>query len=178
MNKKKSIAYRLNGAFERSDSYRSYVGAERVYINPSLAWQIDHNTSLIMEMDYFYDRRTPDLGTVNLAEEDVNAIYDLPYSQFLGYDNDRSITKNLTYSLRLNRRLNDKLSLKGAYYHSGLDLDDRGAGLGRAVIHDGSVQDRKSTRLNSSHVAISYAVFCLKKKKKSNKKKQQETYRT
>src|SRR5690625_5650736 len=28
--------------------------------------------------------------------------------------------------------------------------------------------DRKSTRLNSSHVAISYAVFCLKKKKSSN----------
>src|SRR5437870_12659228 len=28
------------------------------------------------------------------------------------------------------------------------------------------LQDRKSTRLNSSHVAISYAVFCLKKKKK------------
>src|SRR5690625_5945939 len=27
------------------------------------------------------------------------------------------------------------------------------------------VEDRKSTRLNSSHVAISYAVFCLKKKK-------------
>src|SRR5439155_26126950 len=31
-------------------------------------------------------------------------------------------------------------------------------------------QDRKSTRLNSSHVAISYAVFCLKKKKKYNTK--------
>src|SRR5690554_7352576 len=29
--------------------------------------------------------------------------------------------------------------------------------------------DRKSTRLNSSHVRISYAVFCLKKKKKKNK---------
>src|SRR5439155_16126994 len=29
----------------------------------------------------------------------------------------------------------------------------------------GAVGDRKSTRLNSSHVAISYAVFCLKKKK-------------
>src|SRR5439155_2753501 len=28
-------------------------------------------------------------------------------------------------------------------------------------------RDRKSTRLNSSHVAISYAVFCLKKKKKT-----------
>src|SRR5207249_10351150 len=30
----------------------------------------------------------------------------------------------------------------------------------------GGRQDRKSTRLNSSHVSISYAVFCLKKKKK------------
>src|SRR5688572_32050270 len=32
-------------------------------------------------------------------------------------------------------------------------------------------QDRKSTRLNSSHSQISYAVFCLKKKKKKKKKK-------
>src|SRR5690349_23677210 len=31
--------------------------------------------------------------------------------------------------------------------------------------------DRKSTRLNSSHVEISYAVFCLKKKKKNKKQK-------
>src|SRR2546428_9084074 len=31
------------------------------------------------------------------------------------------------------------------------------------------VRDRKSTRLNSSHDQISYAVFCLKKKKKQNK---------
>src|SRR5689334_23450637 len=31
-------------------------------------------------------------------------------------------------------------------------------------------QDRKSTRLNSSHSSISYAVFCLKKKKKKNAK--------
>src|SRR5687768_17847789 len=33
----------------------------------------------------------------------------------------------------------------------------------------GSFGDRKSTRLNSSHGYISYAVFCLKKKKKNNK---------
>src|SRR5436853_1969933 len=42
----------------------------------------------------------------------------------------------------------------------------------RAVDHDRSMRpvvltrDRKSTRLNSSHLGISYAVFCLKKKKK------------
>src|SRR3712207_7990567 len=39
----------------------------------------------------------------------------------------------------------------------------------RQVAHDGDAgdaRDRKSTRLNSSHANISYAVFCLKKKKK------------
>src|SRR5690349_23185256 len=35
-------------------------------------------------------------------------------------------------------------------------------------------RDRKSTRLNSSHVEISYAVFCLKKKKKKKKKRNDE----
>src|SRR5688572_31556402 len=34
---------------------------------------------------------------------------------------------------------------------------------------DKNVRDRKSTRLNSSHSQISYAVFCLKKKKKKKK---------
>src|SRR5690242_21256837 len=33
-----------------------------------------------------------------------------------------------------------------------------------------TLEDRKSTRLNSSHMSISYAVFCLKKKKKKKKK--------
>src|SRR5690606_41747410 len=36
----------------------------------------------------------------------------------------------------------------------------------RFIPHGESELDRKSTRLNSSHVKISYAVFCLKKKKK------------
>src|SRR3712207_9024923 len=35
----------------------------------------------------------------------------------------------------------------------------------KAQSNTGNVQDRKSTRLNSSHANISYAVFCLKKKK-------------
>src|SRR5690625_5869243 len=38
--------------------------------------------------------------------------------------------------------------------------------LAPALAAGNTLIDRKSTRLNSSHVAISYAVFCLKKKKK------------
>src|SRR3989475_7424247 len=42
---------------------------------------------------------------------------------------------------------------------------------GRSLAVFGEVQDRKSTRLNSSHSQISYAVFCLKKKKNNKNTK-------
>src|SRR3712207_9295596 len=47
--------------------------------------------------------------------------------------------------------------------HQRLGADD--AGRRRVVGGDDVLLDRKSTRLNSSHANISYAVFCLKKKK-------------
>src|SRR5256885_8040507 len=46
-------------------------------------------------------------------------------------------------------------------------VDGRTDGYGNLTLDDGTVQDRKSTRLNSSHLVISYAVFCLKKKKRA-----------
>src|SRR3712207_8178638 len=51
------------------------------------------------------------------------------------------------------------LSSLGEYPWSDMVVDSRG----NAYI--GNIGDRKSTRLNSSHANISYAVFCLKKKK-------------
>src|SRR5437870_8545677 len=48
----------------------------------------------------------------------------------------------------------------------GVELPERAAERVAAVLHERRQRlDRKSTRLNSSHVAISYAVFCLKKKR-------------
>src|SRR5690554_1895630 len=46
---------------------------------------------------------------------------------------------------------------------------------GTIIYQPTSSSDRKSTRLNSSHVRISYAVFCLKKKKQKNTSKNQKT---
>src|SRR3989442_9812899 len=55
-----------------------------------------------------------------------------------------------------------ELELTGT--HVGCEHGVCGACTGR--VDDMGAGDRKSTRLNSSHVRISYAVFCLKKKKK------------
>src|SRR5690349_24041058 len=49
-----------------------------------------------------------------------------------------------------------------------------GAGEGKARLNRRTL-DRKSTRLNSSHVEISYAVFCLKKKKKKKRNRKSHT---
>src|SRR5438874_6342999 len=58
----------------------------------------------------------------------------------------------------------DDMRLVGAVGHRDQDIWRRGPGDSRL--------DRKSTRLNSSHVEISYAVFCLKKKNKLKKWRQ------
>src|SRR5262245_64427208 len=53
------------------------------------------------------------------------------------------------------------------------------AGHGRRRLRRGRRRpDRKSTRLNSSHLGISYAVFCLKKKKKKKRAKDSKITRT
>src|SRR5690349_23104676 len=61
--------------------------------------------------------------------------------------------------------------LEALEQHPGVERAERRAGLAQQRMHVALDQrlaaDRKSTRLNSSHVEISYAVFCLKKKTKS-----------
>src|SRR2546429_3172438 len=66
----------------------------------------------------------------------------------------------------------DKREVTGGKNHAGDPPDKpnpQAVVSGFGVAHRQRVQDRKSTRLNSSHGYISYAVFCLKKKKQQRK---------
>src|SRR5262245_64185597 len=78
------------------------------------------------------------------------------------------------------RRTLEKIGIPRATFYRWYDLyradgpealDDRAPKPDRVwnrIPDDVRERDRKSTRLNSSHLGISYAVFCLKKKKKIN----------
>src|SRR5690554_7652952 len=66
------------------------------------------------------------------------------------------LSKNKTYKLDANMHGGERAIVVSGQYDKVLPMD---------ILPE----DRKSTRLNSSHVRISYAVFCLKKKKKKNK---------
>src|SRR5690625_6450852 len=68
------------------------------------------------------------------------------------------LTKTVSYRTNYN-----ELSIQQFYHYLRDDLIE--ATAFQVSEHSLELLDRKSTRLNSSHVAISYAVFCLKKKK-------------
>src|SRR5258705_12653911 len=88
-----------------------------------------------------------------------------PTSLFFFFFNDTATTEIYTLSLH------DALPICRDYVY----LDDKvrqhvfGPGA-FARLYPVRFLDRKSTRLNSSHLGISYAVFCLKKKKKFSKR--------
>src|SRR5260221_8839053 len=77
---------------------------------------------------------------------------------FFFFFNDTATTEIYTLSLH------DALPIY-RFQPSPVSLAAPGAGSGGAGEHGLQFGDRKSTRLNSSHTVISYAVFCLKKKK-------------
>src|SRR3712207_6954937 len=81
-----------------------------------------------------------------------------PYTTLFRSHEVRIAVKKLRYALELVRELSG--SRATAHLRTLKKVQDL---LGR--MHDFEILDRKSTRLNSSHANISYAVFCLKKKK-------------
>ncbi len=137
-----SLGFRINGAYEHRNSYRTVIDGQKIYVNPSLAWRPDDKTEIVLELDYLNDSRTPDAGTVNLADMGTNAIYNLPYDSYLGFENDRYTTKNLTYALRLNRKFTDQLSLRVAYFASALRTTNQSVYLASVANTDSNIRAR------------------------------------
>src|SRR5437667_2176121 len=80
-------------------------------------------------------------------------------------------TSGVSFSRLPSRVTDDRLRVKGWKIETvglkGIDLIAEAASSGTVQLARFQIlEDRKSTRLNSSHITISYAVFCLKKKKK------------
>src|SRR6266853_2290167 len=99
-------------------------------------------------------------------------IYCLIYLQFFFFFNDTATTEIYTLSLH------DALPIGAVLCHGLTGMP--------GSLREWGAADRKSTRLNSSHSQISYAVFCLKKKKthiidnykKKKKKKKKQKKKT
>ena len=67
-----SVAARITGVYERSDSYREGVGLERYGVNPTVAFAVGPNTTLRAGYEYFRDVRTADRGISSFAGRPVS----------------------------------------------------------------------------------------------------------
>src|SRR5690625_6021253 len=87
------------------------------------------------------------------------------------YDVNKSNLVSKMHDIRINKKIDGIADVRDETDRTGLRIVVE---LRKNVNAEGILtyllkKDRKSTRLNSSHVASSYAVFCLKKKKKKKK---------
>ena len=108
IGKNKNMSFRINGSFEKGNSFRDFVHSERSYINPSFLIKLSAKTELLLEADYIKDHRTPDFGAGIYNYE----ILDLPRNRFLGvswgyYNSKQTLaTATLTHTLSKNWSLN------------------------------------------------------------------------
>lgn len=120
IGKGERVAYRINGSYEKANSFREGVSSERVYVNPSLLLKLGKKTDILLEGDYMKDNRTPDFGAgiINYS------IVDLPRERFLGVAWSYYKSEQLSSTATLTHRFNDawKLNITGAYRNYATDL--------------------------------------------------------
>ncbi|GIQ58125.1 TonB-dependent receptor [Flavobacterium collinsii] len=103
----KSIAFRINGSYENSESFRNVVKNERVYVNPSLLFIINPKTQITVQGDYLTADWTPDFGTGLIGKQ----ILDLPRNAFYGSLWSNGTTKSASASVLLNHDFNKNWKL-------------------------------------------------------------------
>ncbi|UGS22856.1 TonB-dependent siderophore receptor [Flavobacterium channae] len=103
----KSIAYRFNGSYENSESFRDYVTKNRYYVNPSFLFKVTDKTEITVQGDYLSDDWTPDFGTGSIGKE----IADVPRNAYLGAKWSNGNTKQATASVLVNHEFNSNWKL-------------------------------------------------------------------
>lgn len=114
----KSIAFRINGSYENSESFRDVVKNERLYINPSLLFVISPKTQITVQGDYLSADWTPDFGTGIIGTQ----ILDLPRNAFYGSLWSNGTTKSSSASVLVNHDFNKNWKLN---FNSSLQNYDR-----------------------------------------------------
>lgn len=107
LNKKKTIAFRLDGSYEQANSFRKHVESKTYYINPSLLIKLTPKTTVLLEGDYTKDSRTPDFGSGVVNYQ----IVDIPRDRFLGVSWGRYKTEQSFVSSKITHKLSKHLNI-------------------------------------------------------------------
>jgi iron complex outermembrane receptor protein len=117
IGKGEHVAFRINGTYQKANSFRQFVNSERFYINPSLLIRLGKKTDLLMEGDILDDSRMPDFGTGIVNYE---VIKDYPRNRYLGVKWGFVNSKQASATATLTHRFTDnwKLAVTSTYRDS------------------------------------------------------------
>ena len=115
-----TVAYRLNGAYEKGNSFRDTVHFERSFLSPSFIWLIGDSTTVSYEIEATEQRTPFDRGVVA-----VNGVLGLvPNSRFLGEPADGPTTvKSLGHQVFVQHELNEKWKLQSGFSYRDSSLN-------------------------------------------------------
>lgn len=116
----KKIAYRVNGTFESTNSYRANVSSTRYYVNPSILFKLGNKTELIVEGDYLKHDFTPDFGIGSLNNTVIPNVH---RSAFMGTDWQYNITQQTTASATVKHSFNSNWQLSSVLSYQHFDRD-------------------------------------------------------
>lgn len=111
LNESKTFTYRFNGAFESAQSFREGVKSDRIFLAPTIGWEIGARTYLRFEGEYLHDRSPIDRGLVAVGRRPA----DISINSFLGDPNRRSETNQGKATLILTHQFNDAWKWRTAF---------------------------------------------------------------
>lgn len=122
-------AFRLNGTYERGDSYRDGVRYNRFYVNPSLLFRLSPKTDFVLEGDFLRDRRTPDygIGAINYQIQDSR-------SRFLNVAGALNATQQSSATATITSRLSDGWTVRGIAGFQRYDNDLQSAARPTSIV--------------------------------------------
>lgn len=115
LNQAGSISYRFSGAYQDENSFRDFQGGHRIMAAPSINFALSENTSLLLDLQYMYNKAQSDTGFPVIGDrpapiplsrsfQEPNDPLDETTSHHIGYefkhrfDNDLAITNRFLYS--------------------------------------------------------------------------------
>ena len=130
-----NVLSRVNLAVEDNHSFRDHVGSKRVFVAPSFSWQLDPDTTLLVESEFVRHSSTFDRGIVDAPG--------VSRRTFLGEPNDGDIDNhNNRLQATLEHHLNDAWKLRlASHYKQGSLWGD--ASENRALNADGHTLNRR-----------------------------------
>ncbi|MCX8480842.1 MAG: TonB-dependent receptor, partial [Sediminibacterium sp.] len=150
----KKIAYRINGSYQQVNSFRNYVNSNTYYLNPSLLFNLNKKSSILLEGDYTQYITVPDFGAGIINYQ----IVQVPISRFTGVSWGKYIAYQSFIAAKYNYLINKKWSITALIgirnYNTSLFSNTRPNSAG-GIIDNGGNWNRS---LQKSTIADNYNI--------------------